>query len=128
LERLEGGGIYAVFQTLMAFFQGPALALILTGLLWPRANGKGAMAGFLGGVSCAVGLFTLSSKGVCEALGWKPLFQISDPYLYFSVWSFVTAILLTVVVSLLTPPEPAEKIRGLVFRRRGAVLREGGAA
>ncbi len=125
LERLEGGGIYAVFQTLMAFFQGPALALLITGLLWPRANGTGAMTGFLGGVLCAVGLFTLSSETVSKALGWEPLFRIADPFLYFSVWAFLTALVLMVVVSLATAPAPEEKTRGLVFRRRGGAGKEG---
>jgi Na+/proline symporter len=118
ISRLEGSGIYAIFQTLMAFFQGPAFALLLTGLLWRRATGPGALVGFLGGVATAVVLFTLNQSTICEWLNLEPLFQVEAPFLYFSIWAFLVAMTLIVVVSLLTPPEPEEKIRGLVYRRR----------
>ena len=116
ISTKEETGIYTIFQTLMAFFQGPAFALILTGLLWPRANGTGAFVGFVSGIACSVGLFTLNQPAVYEFLGWRPLFQIADPYLYFSIWAFLVAFGLIVVVSLCTAPEPEEKIRGLIFR------------
>jgi Na+/proline symporter len=118
LSRMEGSGIYAIFQTLMAFFQGPALAVILAGLLWRRATGAGALAGFLGGVICSVSLFTLNQEAVYTRLGWAPLFKISEPCLYFSIWAFFTAALLVVGVSQLTRPEPEAKIRGLVYSRK----------
>lgn len=91
IGRIEGSGIYAIFQTLMSFFQGPALAVILAGFFWKRANGTGALVGFISGVICAVGLFAIDRWH--EALGWQPLFQISEPFLYFSVWSFVVAVM-----------------------------------
>ena len=39
----------------------------------------------------------------------------NDPYLYVAIWSFLFALLATVIVSLLTPPDPAEKLQGLVY-------------
>ena len=118
LSRIEGRGIYTIFQTLMAFFQGPALAVILAGLLWRRANGVGALTGFLGGIACSVTLFTLNQEAVYTALGWPPLFRVAEPFLYFSVWAFLVAGALLISVSLLTAPEPEEKVRHLVYRRR----------
>ena len=38
-----------------------------------------------------------------------------EPFLFVAWWSFVFAILVTVVISLLTKPEPEEKLRGLVW-------------
>jgi SSS family solute:Na+ symporter len=49
------------------------------------------------------------------------LFPAEDPFLFVSMWSFVFSIVVTVIVSLLTPPEPEEKIRGLVW---GSVVRD----
>ncbi|MCB1119963.1 MAG: sodium/solute symporter [Verrucomicrobiae bacterium] len=103
----EDTGIYAIFQTLMSFFQGPALAIILTGFFWKRANGIGALSGFLCGITCAVGLFILHKWHA--TFGIEPLFQIEEPFLYFSIWAFLTALVVIVVVSLLTRPESAEK-------------------
>ena len=117
-SRIEGSGVYAIFQTLMSFFQGPALAILLTGVFWRRANGTGALAGFLAGVATAIGLFTLNLPEVYAALGWQPLFRISEPFLYFSVWAFLVALAVIVTVSLATTPEPPEKIAELLYRRR----------
>lgn len=114
-DQTQNSGIYAIFQTLMAFFQGPALALLLTGLLWKRANGVGATVGFVGGVATAVALFALTMPAVQERLGIEPLFKIADPFLYFSVWAFLVALALIITVSLLTKPQPEESIRHLVY-------------
>tara|TARA_R110002095_G_scaffold187836_1_gene165080 strand:+ start:211 stop:1803 length:1593 start_codon:yes stop_codon:yes gene_type:complete len=108
-------GIYTIFQTLMAFFQGPAFAILLTGLLWKRATGVAAFIGFIVGVCFSIMLFTLNQEPVYTALGMDPLFQISEPFLYFSIWAFVVSFSLIVIISLLTKPEPTEKIEGLVF-------------
>ena len=108
-------GIYAIFQTLMAFFQGPALAVLLTGLLWRRATGTGAIVGLLGGIGTSVTLYTLNQPVIYQALGWRPLFQIAEPFLFFSVWAFLVSLALIVCVSLLTRREPDEKTRYVVF-------------
>ena len=114
LSRIDTG-IYAIFQTLMAFFQGPAFAVLMTGLLWRRATGPAALAGFLVGVACAVTLFTLNQPAVYQALDWKPLFQVSEPFLYFSIWAFLVSLTVIVVGSYLTKPSPEEKLQYLVF-------------
>ena len=117
ISRMEGTGIYAIFQTLMAFFQGPALAVLLTGFLWRRASARAAFAGFVGGVVCSVSLFALNQEGVYSNIGLQPLFKISEPFLYFSIWAFLVALTIVVTVSLLTAPDPPEKTAGLVYTR-----------
>lgn len=97
----EGSGIYAIFQTLMAFFQGPALAILLTGMLWRRANGKAAVIALLLGISTAITLYTLNQPVVYSSLGWKPLFQIQEPFLYFSIWAFLVTLSTLVVLSFI---------------------------
>ena len=118
LGRIESSGIYAIFQTLMAFFQGPAFAILIAGILWRRATGAGALAGFIGGVCCTVTLFALNHQAIYSQLGWQPLFKISEPFLYFSIWGFLVALGLVVVVSLFTRAEPEERIASLVYRWR----------
>ncbi len=103
----KASGVYAIFQTLMAFFQGPALAVILCGFLWKRANGAGALSGFLVGIAVSVSLFTLDRWH--ESFGLAPLFRVPEPFLYFSIWAFLSALVVIVVVSLLTRPAPPEK-------------------
>ena len=38
-----------------------------------------------------------------------------DPLLFVAWWTFVASMIVTVVVSLLTRPEPPEKLRGMVW-------------
>ena len=45
-----------------------------------------------------------------------PLFQVSEPFLYVALWSFVLSIILTVIVSINTTQEPDEKLKGMVYR------------
>jgi SSS family solute:Na+ symporter len=117
ISRREGGGIYSLFQTLMSFFQGPLLAILLAGVLWKRATAKGALAGFLAGMATSVLLFTLHQEAVARALGTEPLFKVQQPFLYYSVWSFAVASAVLAAVSLATRPEPEEKLKGAVYRR-----------
>ena len=118
LKSSEESGIYAIFQTLMAFFQGPALAVLLLGVFWRRATGTAAVIAFVCGIGCTSALFALSQETVTRRLGWEPLFQIPDPFLYFSVWAFLTTALVLVCVSLVTRPEPEEKTQYVYSRRR----------
>jgi solute:Na+ symporter, SSS family len=110
----EESGIYAIFQTLMAFFQGPVLAVFLTGMLWRRATGPAAVIALIGGIATSVGLYALNQPAVYLSLGLEPLFQISEPFLYFSVWAFLVSLSLIVVCSYLTRPSAPEKSRLVV--------------
>jgi len=96
--------LYVFIQTALSMFQGPTLAILLLGVLWRRATGWGAFAGLSLGV-----LFTTVLNNV------ENLFPSDDPFLFVAWWSFVFSCIITIMVSLLTKPEPDEKIRGLVW-------------
>lgn len=100
--------IYVFSQMLLSLFQGPIFAILLLGIMWPRANGYGALAALAIGVP------------FCFILNFTPgVFTISDPFLYVAMYSFLLSLTVCVVVSLMTPPEPEDKIRGLTW---GSVL------
>jgi len=112
IERFET--IYTAIQTILSLFQGPTFAILLLGILWPRATRWGALVGLVLGV-----LMT----GTLNLIG-DQIFPSEDPFLFVSFWSFLFAMAVTIVVSLLTPREPPEKLRGLVF---GQVLHDADA-
>jgi SSS family solute:Na+ symporter len=97
--------IFGYMQTMLSIFQGPLLAIIVLGLLWRRANGKGAIAGLCLGVATSSTLFAIQDK----------LFTAPEPFLYIAWWAFLVGLVVTIVVSLLTKPEPPEKIEGLIY-------------
>ncbi len=96
--------IYVFIQTALSLFQGPTLAILLLGVMWRRTTQWGGLAGLVLGVAFC---FVLN--------GTQGLFPSDDPFLFVAWWSFVFSMIVTVVVSLLTPAEPEEKIRGLVW-------------
>ncbi len=110
VARIIGEGfetMYVALQTMLSFFQGPTLAILLLGILWARATRWGGLAGLVVGVVTAATLNVLGDA----------VFPSGNPFLFVSWWAFVVAMVTTVVVSLVTPPEPAEKIRGLVLNQ-----------
>ncbi len=101
--------IYAMIQTMLSIFQGPSLAIILLGVLWWRTTGIAAFVGLVGGLACSTSLLLINKYAS------QPIFQIEEPFLYIAWWSFCFAMVVTVGLSLITPPEPEEKLKGLVY-------------
>ncbi|MCA9103243.1 MAG: sodium/solute symporter [Pirellulales bacterium] len=97
--------IYTAIQGFLALFQGPTLAILLLGIMWPRATRWGGLSGLVLGV-CMTSFLTFEGDR---------LFPSQDPFLFVSFWSFLFSLAVTAVVSLLTPREPPEKLRGLVM-------------
>ncbi|MFQ6115549.1 MAG: sodium/solute symporter [bacterium] len=100
-------GIYVAMQTLLSIFQGPTFAITLLGIYWKRATQWGGLSGLLGGVAISSFLFI----------------KVQWSFLYIAWWSFVGAMLINIIVSLLTKPEPIEKLEGLVY---GLVMKDKG--
>ncbi len=111
-------GIYTIFQTLLAFIQGPAFAVLMCGLLTRRATGAGAFWGFLSGMFTTVSLFLLNRPAMAELLGTKPLFRRPDQSLYFSLWAFLVAVGVTMLISYGQRPEPEEKLAYVLTRKQ----------
>lgn len=103
----EFQSIYQAIQNFLTFIQGPSLALLLLGMFWKRATGWGGLAGLLAGLCFSIGLFFIHRA--------YHIFTQDDPFLYIAWWSFVGAVAVTVIVSLLTRPLTGEQLKGLVY-------------
>ncbi len=103
--------MYNFIQTSLSMFQGPVFAILLLGILWRRANQWGALTALITGVALTTVLNNTPG-----------LFPSDDPFLFVSWWSFVYCVVCHVMVSLLTPADPDDKVRGLIF---GQVMRDG---
>jgi SSS family solute:Na+ symporter len=134
LVKVQFGTVFEAFQTILSFFQGPLLALLLLGMLTRRATQWGGFCGMLLGVGTALSLHvagtvlsrgwlghvvsaaTLDSLratiGSWRVLGFTPDLQIS--YLWVAWWSFAVAMIGTIVISLFTKPYDRKRLEGLV--------------
>ncbi|MBX3448761.1 MAG: sodium/solute symporter [Planctomycetaceae bacterium] len=103
--------IYTIFQTLLSFFQGPAIAVLLLGVLFRRVTADAAFVAFFIGVATSMTLFLLSQNWFATAVGTTPLFRIADPFLYYSVWAFLATGVSCVFLSYFTRTDSPERLR-----------------
>ena len=103
--------MYNFIQTALSMFQGPVFAILLLGIMWRKTTQWGGLAGLILGVTFT----TILNRA-------EGVFPSDDPFLFVAWWSFVFTVIVTVVVSLITPQDPDEKVRGLVF---GQVMHDG---
>jgi solute:Na+ symporter, SSS family len=98
--------LWVYFQSILAYATPPVVAIFFTGIFWRRATATGAFLTFVIGIGVGIAGFIMNEVG--------GVFDIH--FLYASVLLFVFSIGLMVVISLATPPEPAEKIEELTWR------------
>jgi len=97
--------LWTYLQSILAYTTAPIVAIFLGGIFWRKANRHAAFATFVAGISLGIFGFVLN-----EIVG-----VYSIHYLYSSAISLVISLIIFIVVSLSTPPEPPEKIKGLVW-------------
>jgi solute:Na+ symporter, SSS family len=114
--------IMEVLQLVFAFVNAPLFATFALGMFWRRTTGHGAFtglaAGILGaavhhGVSLPAGAVAGFKGGYFGTLVVYPS-ELAQTF-WTAVAAWTTCFGVTIVVSLLTRPRPAEELRGLVY-------------
>lgn len=115
--------IMDMLQLVFAFVNAPLFGTFLLGMFWRRTTGHGAFTGLLAGtVAAAVhhGLTLPHGSAVGIKGGW--LGHVLNTYpsemaqnFWTAIAAWTTCVVVTIVVSLLTRPRPAEELRGLVY-------------
>ncbi|MGH8723105.1 MAG: sodium:solute symporter family transporter, partial [Burkholderiales bacterium] len=120
--RLISDQLYTYLQSVQAYISPPIAAIFLVGLLWPRANAKGAIAALAVGFVLGFGRLILELNA---PLAWAPAAAFAGiNFLHFAVLLFGISLVAMVAVSLATaPPEPS-KVQDLTI----ATLRPRSAA
>jgi len=104
-------------QALFGFFIAPLFGTVLLGMLWKRVTRAAGFWGLLAGTLSSVGMFTLMKLDH----HWVSVFALSPRAqglaqdMYQALWSCVTCVVVTVLVTLLTKPKPDHELKGLVY-------------
>jgi solute:Na+ symporter, SSS family len=104
-------------QALFGFFIAPLFGTVLLGMLWKRVSRAAGFWGLLAGTLCSVTIFTLMKLDH----RWVGIFALSPKAqgiaqdMYQSLWSCVTCVVVTALVTLVTKPRPDEELKGLVY-------------
>ena len=113
LMKLISGQLYQYLQSVQAYISPPIAAIFLVGLLWPRANSKGAIAALALGFVLGFGRLILELN---MPIAWGPAAAFAGiNFLHFAVLLFALSVVAMVGVSLVTAPPPPEKLRDLTI-------------
>ena len=118
--------IYIYLQSVQAYIAPPIAACFLLGLFYRRLNGSGAIASLITGL--VLGLLRLileltnkaSGGGLTPGTLWHWIATIN--FLHYAVLLFVICTFVLFIVSMATPPPPAEKTEGLTYRKQAAAV------
>jgi SSS family solute:Na+ symporter len=109
-------------QLVFAFVNAPLFATFLLGMFWKRTTGHGAFAGLLSGITAAAvhhGLTLPIGAGAGIKGGWLVVVHTYPSEMaqnfWTAIWAWLVCFLVTLVVSLLTKPQPEENLKGLVY-------------
>ena len=121
LMELISGQLYLYLQSVQAYISPPIAAVFLIGVLWPRANARGALAALLTGLVLGLGRLVLELNrvaltGIAERLA-------TMNFLHFAILLFAISSAVLVVVSLATRPPDAARVLPLTVRNRDAAAR-----
>jgi SSS family solute:Na+ symporter len=104
-------------QALFSFFIAPLFGTVVLGMLWKRATGPGGFWGLLCGTVSSIGMW-LWVKVDPSALRYVAMSVNAKDMaenMYRALWSWIICVTVTVVVSLMTRPDPTRSLAGLVY-------------
>jgi SSS family solute:Na+ symporter len=113
-------------QALFGFFIAPLFGTVLLGMMWKRVSRAAGFWGLLAGTISSITMFLLMHGKfplvpAPSSRRWISLFALSPEAkglaqdMYQSLWSCVTCVLVTVLVTIVTEPRPDSELRGLVY-------------
>lgn len=106
------GNIMDYLQTLFGFFNAPLFATFILGMFWKRMTSTAGWVGLVSGTGVAIVYWAVATFGSTDAT----FFNLPGQGTAFVAASlaFVTDIIASVLVSLVTEPKPDEELVGFV--------------
>jgi SSS family solute:Na+ symporter len=114
---MQFASIMDYVQALFSFFIAPLFGTVVLGMLWKRASAAGGFWGLLCGTLCSISMWTWVKidPAALRYVALSPHAKGLAQDMYQALWSFITCVVVTVVVSLATKPVPEIELKGLVY-------------
>jgi SSS family solute:Na+ symporter len=114
---MNAAGIMDYVQALFSFFISPLLGVVLMGMFWKRATKAGGFWGLLIGTLTSIGLWAwvYVNPAALRYVALSADAKTMAEDMYRALWSVITSMLVTVVVSLFTEPKPLSELAGVVY-------------
>jgi solute:Na+ symporter, SSS family len=111
------GSLMDYVQALFSFFIAPLFGTVIIGMLWKRATKKAGFWGLLAGITTAITIFVLM-HGHPERVAWFCFYAGAKSLaqqMWQALWAFVTVVIVSLLVTLVTKPRPEGELQGLVM-------------
>jgi len=117
MAKISQGGLYQYLQSVQGYLAPPITAVFFLGLFWKRINSNGATWGLAGGFVLGITKLLIQARyGAGKIEHPALLAAIGDfNFLYATGVLFALSALIMIIASLMTPPPPEEKIKGLTY-------------
>jgi SSS family solute:Na+ symporter len=123
---MQFASIMDYVQALFGFFIAPLFGTVLLGMMWKRVTKAAGFWGLLAGTTSSITMFLLMHgkfplMNPESSTRWVSLFALSPEAkglaqdMYQSLWSCVTCVVVTVLVTMISKPRPDSELRGLVY-------------
>ncbi|MGD0987979.1 MAG: sodium:solute symporter family protein [Candidatus Sulfotelmatobacter sp.] len=114
---MQFASIMDYVQALFSFFIAPLFGTVVLGMLWKRATAAGGFWGLLCGTLCSISMWTWVKvdPAALRYVALSPHAKGLAQDMYQALWSFITCVVVTVMVSLATKPVPEAALNGLVY-------------
>ena len=115
---MRAASIMDYVQALFGFFIAPLFGTVLLGMMWKRVSRAAGFVGLLAGTLSSVGMFTLmklNPERWVHVFALSPLATGLAQDMYQALWSCLTCVIVTVLVTLVTKPRPDQELVGLVY-------------
>jgi SSS family solute:Na+ symporter len=113
LMKLISAQLYQYIQSVQAYIAPPVAAAFLLGILWRRANARGAMTALITGF--VLGMGRLVAELNKESLGGPLRTYAEVNFLHFAAMLFVVCVVVLIAASLTAPPPRPEQVEGITF-------------
>jgi solute:Na+ symporter, SSS family len=104
-------------QSLFSFFIAPLFGTVILGMMWKRATPAGGFWGLFAGTGAATALWWWVKVDplAVQYVALSPHAKAMAVDMFRALWAWLACVLVTVLVSLVTRPKPAEELVGLVY-------------
>ncbi|NWY38277.1 SC5A9 protein, partial [Sylvia atricapilla] len=121
IQTANSGKLFDYIQSIGSYLSPPVTALFILAIFWKRVNEPGAFWGLMIGLAVGVVRMVMDLVYTAPSCGEedrRPAVLKDVHYLYFALILCALTAIVTVVISLCTPPIPEEKLDSLTWWTR----------
>jgi SSS family solute:Na+ symporter len=114
---MQFASIMDYIQALFSFYIAPLFGTVLLGMLWKRITGAGAFWGLLAGILSSVSMFVWVklNPGMLAVFALSSDAKPMAENMYRALWSWLSCVSVTILVSGFTRPKAEAELTGLVY-------------